>query len=745
MLEGLSAHMDLTFLGPGALGDRLTNSWPPRPGARVERVVLPGPRLVFALRTVVWLVRHRKRFDVAFVLDNLVAALAANIAHRLGGPPVILQLGRPTLDYVRCQRGLRPRAFQAVRELGARLLVSTNDRLAHGVGAISGYVATDPARRNGNVRIVRWYGVDLEAFAPLWTRTEARRHLGLPTGTPIVMYRSRIAPEKDPDAFLRAISLLRAEGRDLVALYMGGEWEEFAARARELGVDVVARKPSSMDEIPMWYVAADVDVQTSRAEGLGISPLEALACGTPVVVSDCGGLPEVVDGGRCGALTPPGAHTAVARAIASFLDDPDRAAEVARVGREWVRDGFDASAAFTAWTDLAKTVARSRRWRVLFVDHETRLSGGQRDLTDLVGALDPERIEVHAALSGDGELADALRAHGAVVHIVDVAPSLRRASRFRLARRPDLALRHAAAASAAAWRVARLARRLRPDVVHSNSLKAHLLASPAAVVARAKNVWHVRDILDGWLSDAWRVLAGVLADRVVCLSEVAAEPFRRGRVASKVRVVYNGIRLRPVEAREVERWRTDLGATDGEPVIGIVGQLAHWKGQDTFIEAAALVAQVLPDARFAVVGECLFPDNEREYAASLRSTAGRLGLDGRLRFVGHAEPIEPVMAALDVCVHASRLPEPFGRVIVEAMAQGTPVVASALGAGPELVPDGAGRLVRPDDPDELARAITDVIDGRACTAPAAREAAKAFDIGRTAAGVLAVYEELLSE
>lgn len=399
---------------------------------------------------------------------------------------------------------------------------------------------------------------------------------------------------------------------------------------------------------------------------------------------------------------------------------------------------------------------RGTRWRVLFVDHESRLSGGQRDLVDLVSALDPARVEVHVALPADGPLARALAGHGATIHQVPMASALRELSRWELTRRPDRALRPVAAAARSATSLAGLARRIRPDVVHSNSMKAHLLAAPAARSSAARLVWHVRDVIEiGWLRRAFALGAGTLPDRVICLSRVAAAQFDGTRAADRARVVYNGIRPHATTEEEVDSWRRRFGgAPGGGPVVGIVGQIARWKGQDTFLEAAAILTRSRPDldARFAVVGECLFARNEGSYERGLHARAAQLGLDGRLTWTGPVDPIEPVMGAFDVAVHASRLPEPFGRVIVEAMAAGTPVVASARGAGPEIVPsDGsAGRLVDPEDPARLAAAVGEVLDVLGDPDPArgrgmrraAREAAAGFGLDATAAGVLGVYEEL---
>jgi glycosyltransferase involved in cell wall biosynthesis len=742
-LEGLAARATVTALVPDRLGGAIANHWPPR--RPVALVRLPGGRLRFALAAARWLVRNRRRIDVVFALDNLVAAAAANLAHRLGGPPVVLQVGRPTLDYLACQRGLRPAPVHAARTAVARALVWANERAASGIGAVSAYCARQCARRNRRVRVIPAYGVDTDVFAPRLTKRAAKARLGFDPDRPVVLLRSRLAPEKDPGTFLEAVRALRQAGRDVVAVYMGGEHEAMYRLARTLGVELVARAPSSFEEIPVWYMAADVDVQTSRAEGLGISPLESLACGTPVVVSDTGGLPEVVDGGRVGTLVPPGDHLALARAIAAVLDDPGAAERARTEGRRWVEDRFRADDAFDRWIALAREVAGPvppARRRVLFVDHETRLSGGERDLVELVGALG-RSVDAHVALPGDGPLADALRAAGATVHVVPMDESLLRTSRWDLARRPALAARRAGAAAAAAVRLGRLARSLRPDVVHSNSQKAHLLAVPAALACRAPHVWHVHDILEpGWLSRAFHAAAAAFADRVLAISAATAAPFERSAARGRVRVVYPGVRTAPVGDGERLAWRRRLGAAGEEPLVGIVGQIARWKGQDVFLAAARLVAERRPEVRFAVVGACLFPGNEAAYEAELHRLVRAWDLGDRVTFTGAVDPVDPVMAALDVLVHASRLPEPFGRVLVEAMAQGTPVVATANGAGPEVVAPGAGLLVPPERPELLADAVLDLL---AAGKPneAARAAAARFSVTANAAAVAAVWDEVV--
>ena len=122
---------------------------------------------------------------------------------------------------------------------------------------------------------------------------------------------------------------------------------------------------------------------------------------------------------------------------------------------------------------------------------------------------------------------------------------------------------------------------------------------------------------------------------------------------------------------------------DGTPLAGIVGRVSPTKGQREFLQAAAAVAVGHPDARFSVVGGALF--GEHDYESQLQSLADRLGIADRVEFTGWVADAAVRVASLSVLVHASPVPEPFGQVIVEAMAAGVPVVATAAGGVPRCM------------------------------------------------------------
>ncbi|HEY0118970.1 MAG TPA: glycosyltransferase [Cellulomonas sp.] len=382
----------------------------------------------------------------------------------------------------------------------------------------------------------------------------------------------------------------------------------------------------------------------------------------------------------------------------------------------------------------------SRPVRVLVLDHTAQLGGAELALVRLVAALDPARVSVRVLLFSDGPLVGRLRQLGVPVRVLRLDERTRTTERSAVLGGPVRTAR-------AAWRVApfvvRLAREIRAskaDVVHATSLKADLLALPAAALARRPLVWHVHDLLTAQylgarLATVVRALAAVGPHAVVVNSAATAAtvPHRAGAVVAPPG-------LAPEQVRE--RLPPPRGSA---PVVGIVGRISPTKGQDVFLRAAALVAARRPDVRFRIVGAALFA--EQGFADEVAALVGRLGLAGRVELAGFVDDPATAMDALDVVVHASPVAEPFGQVVAEAMARGVPVVATRGGGVDEIVePEGVaplGRLVPPGDPAALADAVLATLadDGREATARrASAEVAARFPISRTAAVVTEVWE-----
>jgi glycosyltransferase involved in cell wall biosynthesis len=140
--------------------------------------------------------------------------------------------------------------------------------------------------------------------------------------------------------------------------------------------------------------------------------------------------------------------------------------------------------------------------------------------------------------------------------------------------------------------------------------------------------------------------------------------------------------------------RGQIGADGNTPLVTMVGVFMPWKGQEVFIRAAALIRAQMPSARFLLVGDAPF-ERHRTYAEGLRRLVAELDLSGAVSFLGFRDDGAAIMAASDVVVHASVEPEPFGIVLLEAMATGRALVTTALGGAGEVVLPGESALVVP--------------------------------------------------
>jgi glycosyltransferase involved in cell wall biosynthesis len=388
---------------------------------------------------------------------------------------------------------------------------------------------------------------------------------------------------------------------------------------------------------------------------------------------------------------------------------------------------------------IQPTSAPARRFRVVFVDHVGRLSGGELALVRLLPAL-AEHVDAHVILGEDGPLVGRLEELGISVEVLPLAARLRDVRRGTVTP-GGLDLRALASLPRYVLRLARRLRQLRPDLVHTNSLKAALYGGVAGRIARVPVLWHVRDrISDDYLPGRAITLvhaaARVLPTAVVANSQATLAtlpPLRFGTV------VYNPV----VPDSVVAPADAVVRGTAPGLTIGILGRLSPWKGQHLFLDAFAAVFRD-GDAQARIIGSAMF--GEEEYAASLSRRVDDLGLRDRVEFRGFREDIWAELAELDVLVHAS-LAEGFGQTVLEGMAAGVPVIATESGGPAELITDGVdGLLVPPNDVAALAEALARLRDDpalRSRLGAAAQRRSLEFTPDRAAERLLRVYASVL--
>jgi glycosyltransferase involved in cell wall biosynthesis len=357
------------------------------------------------------------------------------------------------------------------------------------------------------------------------------------------------------------------------------------------------------------------------------------------------------------------------------------------------------------------------------------LGGGEQMLRQLLIHGRGQGVEWSVVFLRDGPMVEEMRALGLDVRVIE-------AGRFRNVPARLRAIRS----------IARLAQAGGADLVLGWMVAGQLTAGAAALLAGIPCVWfQVGTPRPDWLD---RLATLLPARGVLVLSRAAAAAQARVWPRRKQWLVYPGASLDafdPARLPSPEAARAKLGLLAQGPLVGMVGRLQRWKGMHVFIAAMARVHKLRPDARAVIVGAP--HETEPRYEAQLRVQAAASGLDGLVRFAGFQSNVPEWIQAMDVFVHASD-GEPFGIVVIEAMALGKPVIAGAAGGPAEIITDGEnGVLVLYGDEESLAQSILRYLDDHEFAArvgAAARIRAAVFDDRTYAAHVIAALRESVS-
>jgi glycosyltransferase involved in cell wall biosynthesis len=291
-----------------------------------------------------------------------------------------------------------------------------------------------------------------------------------------------------------------------------------------------------------------------------------------------------------------------------------------------------------------------------------KASGAEHALMHFVQRL-PADVERIWYFLSDGEFADSIRRRSEAVTIVQMS------DRVASAERGGLPLSAARDSVAVTWRLANQLRRARPDVVLSNSMKAHVIGSMAAKAAGIPCLNYIHDIVQDKSRALLRAISGLCAaERLTCSKAVKTH-----LALPDTSVVYAAIDVTSfAELPDRHASRAILGLPDDDlPVVAMVGRIARWKGQDRFIHIANNVLKQT-DAHFCIVGSPIF-GCDSAYVDELRAAIAERNLGDRMHLVPWQEDMRAVYAAIDVACNCS-VREPFGRTSLEALASGVPVV-----------------------------------------------------------------------
>lgn len=410
----------------------------------------------------------------------------------------------------------------------------------------------------------------------------------------------------------------------------------------------------------------------------------------------------------------------------------------------------------------------ARRYRVLYIENASGVGGSVISLYRLVQRLDRERYEPIVLFHRPNGYAAKFRELGVdVLHLGSASPERGTTTSAPISARDvaaGLNRYHPALAQAyrelkalyylLTWQVpealsiSRVIRERRIDLVHlNNQLALNGSGALAARWNRTPCLCHVRDYNPLSQMDRW--LAGGVS-YFVFISRMLETILKRELPGLHGSVVYDGLELEPYTSRQpVADIRQRLGLKLGDFVVGNLGRLTPWKGQKVFLNAVAQARPHVPHLKALIVGEP-DPPTETTYQNELRALTDELGVSEVVRFTGFQKDVPAVLSALDVLVHSSSVPEPFGLVIIEGMAAGKPVVATSAGGVLDIIDHGRnGLLVPVNDAQAMSEAMVTLARDRALaerlSAQARQHVENRFTVTQFARGIEGIYQFLLGQ
>ena len=376
--------------------------------------------------------------------------------------------------------------------------------------------------------------------------------------------------------------------------------------------------------------------------------------------------------------------------------------------------------------------------KVLFFDHSPVYGGAEQSLFSVLPALKQPIVPV-LLVSQESILTAKAQSLNINCRTIKLSPRLMSLSRGRVIKNilNPLLWRDLSRAQQA---LAETVQKEEIDIVCANTLKAAIILGLCRNKITKPLVWHVRDIVSG-LPSAVLWLTGRLSNpKIIAVSRAAARQPALNFSPAAPTVIHNGIDQEKwvfaSRQQKPEEIKTKLGIKPGESLIGVFGQLSAWKGQEHAIYALAHLKRRGFLCKLLLAGDAIFA--EQGYPESLKKLAGSLNVSGEMIFSGWLENTAPYMAAADIIVHTPVKPEPFGRVLIEAMALGKPVVAIKNGGIPEIIDHGRSGLLLENHqelPFVLERLLCQPAQAKALGDEARRQVQLRFNLSDTAARI----------
>ena len=527
----------------------------------------------------------------------------------------------------------------------------------------------------------------------------------------ILLSVNRLVERKGNDTVLKSLSNIIKRIPNIIYFIIGtGPYElklQDLIKEYNLEKHVFIIKDASNELIKQFYYACDIFLMISReikkrgdVEGFGIVFLEANAAGKPVIGGDSGGIRDAIVNNKTGLLVDPLDVKEIENAILRLLQDPNYANLLGVTGRDRVARQFDWRNGVKDLSIVRDVLVQSKKDKIKVVHIITRLDigGSTTNTLETCARLDKDKYYV-CLITGktDNPSEDLAEWSWCNKISITVVSCLKR----------DIAILNDFLAF---FRLLKLLKEFKPDIVHTHSSKAGLLGRWAAKFTGARSIIHTPHghIFYGYFSPfitkifiALEKLTSKITDKIITLTELGKTEHVKLKIANadKFICIPSGVDISKFKDIGFNSLPNDiLAKVKDNFVFGTVARLETIKGQKFLIDAFAYIVDRFPKTVLLLVGEG--PDRE-----FLEKKVKVLGISDKVIFAGYHKNVAPFMNNIDVFVLPS-LNEGMGRVIIEAMSSGCPVIATKTGGIPELINEGVdGLLVPIKDSEALAKAM----------------------------------------
>jgi glycosyltransferase involved in cell wall biosynthesis len=346
-----------------------------------------------------------------------------------------------------------------------------------------------------------------------------------------------------------------------------------------------------------------------------------------------------------------------------------------------------------------------KKIKILFFDHAMFMSGAEYSLLDILKGLKDKRLDISLLAVQNGQLFNAADGLGIKTHSIFISDNLLRVGKRDIQYNLFKIVFRLGSIFKTIYRIHRLLRLEKIEIIYTNTIKSHILGGLAGRMAGTGVIWHMRDIpVQKRPRHIMGLAAFLLPHKIIAISKAVAAQFNY----QKTTVIHNAIDVLEIQNKAERALPVEIANLirigEGRPRIGIVGQIARWKGQNVFLQAAGSIIEKMPSGLFFIVGDDIF--DKSGFKHELQNFVDNNNLGKNVIFTGNVENIYPVMKSFDILAHCSVEPEPFGRVLIESMALGVPVIATSGGGVDEIIRHGEnGLIVHTNNPEELALAM----------------------------------------